>query len=1021
MSQKTGGSPVLAALQASPPSTDRPPETFSTAEWAKKVPLGKSPPDRVHDGFEVASSPPNALVPAGGPRGGFSHASPPTSPSAAYRQLVRPNNSYQSFGDYLGSSPGRARPISVHPQTEPYPPPPHHPQAHYYGAPEVDFGMARPRASQSRTSEASCCIFDSLATAGDAGQRSTEDVLIVGFEHSLDVYSIGRSKPVHVGRLHGLRGTVLGAKLLPAQTRNDPLHSLRPLLAVVVHGVHQTSSQDTESRPGTNQSQDDMFDPSDSMLHALHTTDPGIHSGPAYYQTTVDLYSLKESRYLGTLIKGPKVQAEVPLDHRQNILVPPAAALSVHASSKFIVVGSGDSGEVFVFDGQIRSSDDKPLAFKCLGKFWTRTSQKRLRSLSTSSGASRTRNSSEPPKEDHRRNAPLLSLNHRWLAVVPPTSSTQNTMHAVIDGEPFPHKIPGLTTHTAPTEPTVNCETDTPEAESLLKRFGRDATQEFIKGARWVGGQGMQAWNHYWKPSDETNDAFATTHAMRPMSMPRSHPSFPPTHANDTSTTRKSSHSFSVSMLDLEKLADGQRLKSDKAMEPIATFSVPHGCSFVSFAPGGLHLLTASTKGDVQQVWSLLRMLHGEAGHGPPRNPDDRGPFVREVKRFTRVTEANIVDVVWAHPRGDKLAIVTDRRTVHIYDIPSASFQWPPPRRVLRPASVIATAEPSASVDVPTAAGPPEPMGSRFGAALNMVTGRTQPLLAAVRGRPVSAGSALSSWKGITIPGAGATSGKVVSAGINKSVGAATNTVDSLRHLGENRISLPASPAAASPGCTRWLDGRNQGYVAAVGGKVITVHRLTAGKNRPSVVASKPLSFSLPSTFETPKRPHVNSVTAIEVESYGLSASPRGFWPVVTPIHRPRSSTKAPHPLSFAEIETNAPYQPFHTDRRVGFHIYNDDDVTPKKSSGGPSAWVFGEAIPATRIATNSTLGDDEAEPGQDQTGPLENLISLQGGAEEGQQFVMTTRRKRAKERAVEDVDIFEDDCEVIDFAEDRV
>ena len=922
----------------------------------------------------------------------------------------------------------------MHSPNDPYPPPPHQPQAHFYGAPEIDFGMIRPHIGKMWSSKALCCVFDSLASAGDESQRATEEVLLIGFEHSMDVYSIGKSKPTRIGCLEGLRGAVLGAKILPARSRNDPLRSFRPLVAVVVHGVYEPSKSEMDSRPSTSHSQDSVFDPSGSMLHALHAADTSIAGGSSYFQTTVDVYSLKAKRHLVTLFRSPKVKAEVSQDYRRASTAPPGGNVTIQASSKFIVVGSGASGELFVFDSGTDGPDDMPVAFKCLGKFWTRTSQKRSRSSSVSSDSSEmSTSSSASPGRSNGIDAPIYSLNHRWLAVVPPLASTQKTMHGVAEGERSPQKVPGLTSHTAPSESPITCETDTSEAESLFNRVARDITQELMKGARWVGGQGMQAWNNYWsKPPDQNTAALSSSYSVRPSSMPQAQPSFPPTHA-DTLSTRKSSQPISVSLLDLEKLAERQRLKPDKAMQPIATFSVPYGCSFVSFAPSGLHLLTTSTKGDVQQVWSLLRMVHGETGHGTTRNTDGRAPFVRESKRFTRMTEASVVDVVWAQPRGEKLAIVTDRGTVHIYDIPSASYQWPPPRRVLRSAAAAGTTttKPSTGEYVTDPAILPEQPESRFGAAFNMVAGRTQPLLAAVRGRPTSAGGAISGWRGLAIPaGAGATGGKAVSAGFNKSVGAATGTVNTLRHLGENRLSLPASQSPTMPGCIRWLGGRNQGFIAAVGGNVVKVHRVTqstnlkAGKRRSSVIANKPLDFTIPTSAEPPRRPHRGSGTAIETEQRSLSASPNGFWQLTPQSHQPKSTTRAPHPLSCAEIETNAPYQPFHTDRRVGFYVYDDDTTTSElQQDAGP--WVFGEPIPATKISVSCAAMDDDAEPAQNQTAPLENLISLEGNEEEGQQFVVTTRRKRTKERTAgedgEEADFFEDDCEVIDFAEDRV
>lgn len=71
-----------------------------------------------------------------------------------------------------------------------------------------------------------------------------------------------------------------------------------------------------------------------------------------------------------------------------------------------------------------------------------------------------------------------------------------------------------------------------------------------------------------------------------------------------------------------------------------------------------------------------------------------------------------------------------------------------------------------------------------------------------------------------------------------------------------------------------------------------------------------------------------------------------------------------------------------------------------------------------------SSTALEDAKP-ENQGAPLENLISVEGDEDHGQQFVVTTRRKRMKEQVagegMEGADFFEDDCEVVDFAEDRV
>lgn len=887
----------------------------------------------------------------------------------------------------------------MHSQRSIYPPPPHQPQAHFYGAPEIDFGTARSRSESMPRTDNFCCMFDTLASAGDDGLRAIEDVLLIGFANGLNVHSVGKGKASCIGRLEGLRGPVLKAKILPSHSRYDALQHYRPLVAVVIHGVFQLPVTQDEIRPEGGPSAESSFSASGSTLQAMQAAgDDGLDPEP-FYQTTVEVFSLKENKHVSTLLRGPKSRLEASQIHPYIQAKPPPTSLQVQASERFIVIASGISGEVFVFNNESRQTKESQAAFKCIGKFWTRTSHKRTRSLSTSSNTSEADND-----KPHRPDVALFSLNHKLLAIVPPVSSTQNTLHMSAEKNRSAQKIPGLSSHTAPTEPSVNCDTDVPETEGLFNRVARDFTQEFIKGARWVGGQGKQAWSNYWaKP--------ALQHAATSPGNfhPPAQPTFPPTHANDGVPTAKSGQPTTVSIIALEKLCDGQHGRPDKALQPTTTFALPTGCSWVSFAPSGLHLLTVSLKGDVQQIWSLMRMVHGEA----VRDTDGRAPFVREIKRFTRLTEAKIVDVVWKEPRGDGLAILTERGTVHINSIPAAALQWPPPRRVIRAAT--APSQPSADDKDTDVAVPAASMGSTFGAAFNMVSGSAQPLMTAVRGRPASVGSAFSNWSNLGFPvGAGAKSGKVVAAGFNRSVSAATSTVNSLQHMGENRLALPGKPSVIMPGCVRWLGGKNQGLIAVTGGNIIRTHNVAqstkakAGKRRLSVIASKASEFKVPSSQSASGK----SITG-QAEGYHAPASQEGFWDSLAPSRQPRRTIPDTHPLSHAEIETNAPYQPFHTDRRVGFYVYNDD-TTMSTEHNVP--WAFGEAILTTKISAGST-DVEEAEERLHQPSHLENLVQNQGD-----QLVVTTRRKRTQAGlGDQEGEFFEDDCEVIDFADERV
>lgn len=923
--------------------------------------------------------------------------------------------------------------MSMHSQLPQAPPLPHQTQAHFYGAPEIEFGVHPPR-SDANAVDRFCCVFDSLPGAGDEGSNATENVLLVGSEHELDVYRVNKKNFDRIGCLKELRGSVHGAKILPSVSRIDPLRAFRPLVAVVIHGPYNANEPESLSRPGTSHSEDALFDPSGSIFHAAQNADAGLSKPKLLYQTTVDVYSLRKGHQIATLFRSPKVEVDVPRGGAGPTDCPPVGNLHIQAKGKFIAIASGTSGEVYIFDTQTGNADDPSSLFKCLGKVWTRVASKKTRSLSISSNSSEAENVHGVTAAKFKQpDVANFSLSHRWLAIVPPLPSAQATLHGTVDSVRS-QKPPGFVSHTSTAEPLITCDLETPEGESVLSKVARDVTQEFIKGARWVGGQGKQAWNNYWTKTPESHSVPSHPPANHSRWDSTPQQTFPPTHANDEISHRPGSQPALVSILDLERLSTAQNFKPTAALQPLATFSLPYGCSLVSFSPTGLSILTASAKGDVQHVWDLLRMIHGDTGLTTTKDrASEKRASIREIARFTRMTVAKIIDVVWTEPKGERFAIVTERGTVHIFDMPTAAFQWPPPRRTKRPASLPSNPSPSNNDSDNTV--PPVPASSALSAALDLVTGKTQPLLAAVRGRPANIGNALAGLGGLTFTaGAGAKGGKAVAAGFNKSVGAATGTVNTIRHLGENRLALPGSSSAVVPGCVRWLSGKDQGLIVVTGGGLLRIHSIRqstnqkAAKRRPSVLGGKPIEFSLLSASHGSKKVIPNDDTAIDPELDKTSTSPHGFWIPYAADAAPKPLKITAHPLSCAEIETNAPYQPFHTDRRIQFYIYDQPDLLsdPHGQVEDSAPWAFGEEIPATKIGvgSDSIVGED----GHNPPTQMENFISVEGNDEEGRQVIVTTRRKRGVRRGPtrEDAggaeeDFFEDDCEVVDFAEKRV
>ena len=897
-----------------------------------------------------------------------------------------------------------------------YPPPPHHPQAHFYGAPEIDLGISNLNSQDRKTVEGCCCVLDSLPPSSKEDTTRPEDVLLVGFDHGVDVYHLDKKRFGRYGWLDGLRGAVIGAKILPSHPRAGPQVN-QPLIAVIVHGPFIPA--ETLHHPESENVEDEEFEASRSMMQAMHVADV------THYQTTVEVYSLRTGERIANLFQSPKVELR-PGHDVQTIKAPPIGELSVQARGKFLIVSSGTSGEVLIFEPA--PSNDFSSYFKCIGKVWTRTSSTNLRNPSTPS--------SEPDLggllDTHirRPNVAILSLSDRWLAVVPPPSSSYTTLHGQVDACGSGHKIPGLTSHTPPAEPQVTCELDMPKDESVFNRMARDVAQGALKSAQWVAAGGLQVLNNYWYKTSDHNQPAGSPPNHGFTAPPPPPQSFPPTHAQDNSLDRARNQPTVVSILDLAQISQSQHLKPSLALQPMATFSLQLGCSVLSFSPNGLNLLTASAKGDVQQVWDLMRMVHGDTGRVRGLEAISQGPNVRQVARFNRMTEAIIVDVVWTEPRGERFAITTERGTVHINDLPPSAFQWPPYRR--RPHSITSISDENKDDNKSAESTRPQSVGSTFGSALGMFTGKTQSAIASVRGRSPSANSGFPGFGSLAMTaGAGAKGGKVVAAGINRSVSAAAaGTVRTIRHYGENRLTLPASSSPVSPGCARWLNGRNQGSIAVIGGNTLRIHSIRrstdakAGQRRPSVAADRPIEFSLPSG-----RPVNHHNAGGSTRPATEASKPGSYWPLYPSRPISRGSQPGPHPLSYAEIETNAPYQPFHTDRRVNLFVYNEEATTKTHDHHlhDSTPWAFGEAIPATQISIGSAKNDEDdgdAAP----SGRMENEIRIDGNCEDGQRIVSTTTwRKKSKkgegqeEGRPDEGDFFEDDCEVLDYAENRV
>jgi len=905
------------------------------------------------------------------------------------------------------------------------PPLPHQPQAHFYNLPDFDLGLNDVPSEGITAGESGYfCGFDTLSMAGDEPARAAENVLLVGCQGGLDVFRVDKGKMDIVGRLEGLRGNVIGAKVLPWTSRRDPLSFSRPLIALTLHGpvvsdyrssnsgsVIEDSSSDTPSRPGSSRGN-------------------GPTSRISSYQTTVEIYSLKEKRKVAVLYQSPLIPTTIPFDSPVFQPPPPVGDFVIEAKGKFVVVASGASGEIFIFAPYLRDHEDYQEKFRCIGKVWTSVQFRERISTSSASSAADSSQEDVPPE---KYGVPIFSLSDRWLAVTPPASTALFPINGLALVSPYYERPPGITHHSVPPQPSANCAVDAPEATSLLNTLTREGTQVAIKGARWATEKGIQAFKSYMNkgniPNGNANNSpYGAEHTAQ---------YFPPTHGHSQAQPRQ--ESTVISILDLQRLHDAEESKNKGALHPLATIPAATGCSYLSFSPSGLMLMTVSKKGDFQDVWDLKRINFRRARKSVREQP--AGPHVRQVARFARMTVTNVVDVAWSAPKIDKVAVITDKGTVHMFLMPASAFQWPPSRRIRKP---IATAKPK---DDTASTG----RGGAVNSAMHAINGTAGPFFNAMRSRNNSGGASRFSLGSLGMtPAVGAKSGKAVAAGVGKSI-------NNMRHAGDNKLTLPTSESGVKPFSVRWMTGKGRGHIALVAGGTLQIYRISmrpaTGKgksaNETSISKKKLVEFGL-----TPIRDMLFA-PSIAAQLYPQPGEPEtvhdihGEWlPRSLPTRRGKSAPVAarqtgpsPAPLSFAEIETNPPYQPFYTDRRVTRYVFSrplehsrvsdseersqaSDLISNLHHESDSLPWLFGQEIETIRIVSPIThsydSGEDDLVAGV--AARVENKLVLRDGEEE-EQVVITTRRRRTRKDGLEEDEegFFEDDCEVLDFVEDRV
>lgn len=587
---------------------------------------------------------------------------------------------------------------------------------------------------------------------------------------------------------------------------------------------------------------------------------------------------------------------------------------------------------------------------------------------------------------------------------------------------------------------------ETPGGESMMKQIVQIGTQKFIEAGNHLTDWGIQAWNAYRNKPSTTHQSNADQYQAHSNVRPNMGQQFPPTHGMQTPAPLISKDPGLISILDLESLALHSS-STASAPHPLATFKVPHGCSFISFAPSGLALFTASSKGDVQSVWDLMRIQYAKSSFlkAGAQSSGIQGPHVRQIAQFSRMTIARIVDVVWTSPHGERAAMVTEPGTVHILDLPASAFIWPPPRRR---AAFRKPDEGTGEV-----ASPPLTATGLASSAVSSLWTAAQPLVS--RQRRSSVGI---SAKAVTAQAGHGT--QALAAGISRSVGAATGKMNEMRKSGHTKLHLPSSTTVPSRACVLLLKGNRNDSVMTVAGGIVRFYSINNRRADRPVDKQKAARGARYAEFRIPNLPDfkfapeitrdLSQVGDLELTERDIEESrwKTGHSPSPAPqLHGTESS------IPQAEIESNAPYQPFHTDRRVGLHVYSheetslpspsvsallsqpglEDEVKSSPVTKFTGPWAFGRPINATKLDVGPPHNpDDDFDVSADHrafpSSAIERVLRVTDSTEEMEQILISTRRRKGVARSgpenygnVDEEGFFEDDCEVLDFASQRV
>ncbi|KAK4555060.1 hypothetical protein LTR86_007826 [Recurvomyces mirabilis] len=946
-------------------------------------------------------------------------AIPPASPAYRPASIARPPHNYPARGAYRANSmttpPGQYIPrrdsySAQQRSPEPRaldPPLPHMPQQHFFGLPDWGAGLAQKQehVGQPAGSDGYCCRLDSFADAGDAASaRKARDALLVGSEGALDVYKVLPDRMELAGRLEGLRGAVIDAKIVPHTSVYDSVQVLRPLVAVIVQGPARDDDEEAV--------EDDVKDGN-------------------LYQTVVEVYSLRTHERITTLYQSTTVRKDQPVMGHLALPPKPVGELSLNAAGSFITISSGRSGEVFIFSAAA-SDETNGMNFRCIGKYWTAIQRRHDNSRpSTAVDGSSVNTTNTPPC------VPLMTLSARWLAIVPPYTTPGTPL--VADEGPQPH---GLGTHVAPSQPLLTCEVAGVDIESTLDWLSRTAAQGLVKASQKGYEMGIQGWKELTHPSPPS-----TTQK------PSADPAFPPTNGPSDDPRRLAKEPAIVSIIDLQRLleADEQRLK--QAPAPLATFALVEGCNYLSFSPDGLRLLTSNRKGEVTSIWNLANAAHGSTKKDIVKPGEvEHAPHVKLMLRIARSSPSVIADSVWTRD-GDWLALLTTHGTIHLHETPVTA-----PRKRKRASTIAAPAPEKAEATVSLSQGFSPPSNGFFG-GLRAMSRTVSTGVNAVKTQYALPNS----FAGFRETAAAArTAGqRVVAKSLRDGYSAARSGVGDMWHAEDNKVRPKAlQEGTVKAGSIQWVQKQSGSNLAVVAGGTVHLHpvqRVMRQKGDATVSGLKKDKKSR--DFPLPRISTIRDGALNKANANCAKAGPHGFWSLrLNPndkdkTHKRGSSAAAPAPTtSLNEVETNPPYCPFHIDNRVSIFAYedstygsaadlqgqlNEQAMFDFKTKGTGFAehdepWMFGEAL-RTSIKLNEHARNDRPSSARAQqdyedddvdaaivAGMIESRLTVHRSTEDGRPEIRVHSRpsaRRGGSAMMEEVagfDVVEDECESV-------